>query len=318
MAVSSAGKTLAVAGPSNISLWSTSDRRRVGRPLRVKASALAFDPRGRFLTVGGASGKLSVWDVRTGQRVVKGVSAGPYGVNSIAYRRDGRVIASAGSGGSIRLWNDRLHPWSRPIAAAPHSEGFTSIVFTPDGRIAACEDLGVVRIWIPETGKSIGKPMKTGCDSSAKLAVSPDGRTLAAGGTVVLTLWDLRTHEQLGQRLFVNADAVAFSPDGATLATAGASATRSGSPRPGVVQLWDVATRRKIGRAVPGYSDVAFSRHGNVLVSAGSDKIAFWNPLLWSQDEGEFRRRICRVVGRNLTRPERDAFVAKGPYRPAC
>jgi len=54
------------------------------------------------------------------------------------------------------------------------------VAFTPDGRIAACGDLGVVRIWDPQTRKTVGKPMRTGCESPGSLAVSPDGRMLAA------------------------------------------------------------------------------------------------------------------------------------------
>ena len=156
--------------------------------------------------------------------------------------------------------------------------------------------------------------MRTGCEFRGSLAISPDGRMLAAGGQLMFTLWDLRTHAELGQRLFASADVVAFSPDGATLATAGGFYSGSGS----LLQLWDVPTRRKIGRAVPGYTDVAFSRYGNVLVSAGSNKIALWRPLLWSRDLGKFRRRLCPVVGRNLTPLERNVFVAKGQYLSVC
>jgi WD40 repeat protein len=315
MAVSSDGSTLAAADGRSISLWSTRTRRQVGKPLSIKAEALAFDPRGRVLAVGDSSGKLSLWDVRTGQLVAKNVSAGSYGVNSIAYRADGEVIASASFDSRIRLWDDRLHPWSKAIAAS-HDRSFSAITFTPDGRIAACDELGIVRIWNPRTRKSVGKAMRTGCESSRGIAISPDGRTLAAGGSGVFGLWDLRTHEQLGQRLFGKAYAVAFSPDGATLATAGASDPYSGSDS--TLQLWDVRTRHKIGRAVAGYTDVAFSRKGNTLVSSGPRKFALWSPLVWNLNLQEFRRRICPVVGRNLTRLERDDFVAEGPYRPAC
>lgn len=314
VAVSSDGSTLAVAGRRAVSLWSTRTRQRVGKPLRTEASALAFDPLGRFLAVGDASGKLSLWDARTGKRLIEGVSADTYAVNGVAFRADGRVIASAGYDRRVRLWDAGLHRWSKPIVAVPEDGSVNAITFTPDGQIAACDEIGVIRVWDPQTRKSIGEPMRAGCESSGGAAISPDGRTLVAGGSTVFTVWDLRTHEQVGQRLFGNAGSVAFSPDGATLATAGYTDFDS----PGLLQLWDAATWRKMGRAVAGYTAVAFSRRGNVLVSAGPQKIALWNPLLWSRNWDEFRRRLCPVVGRNLTRLERDEFVAKGSYRPVC
>lgn len=67
--------------------------------------------------------------------------------------------------------------------------------------------------------------------------------------------------------------AVAFSPDGATLATGGGEPSRSGS-----VELWDVATGRLLARAPHLHSDtvtaLAFSPDGRLLASGGADRFA--------------------------------------------
>ena len=68
-------------------------------------------------------------------------------------------------------------------------------------------------------------------------------------------------------------DAVAFSPDGHTLASAGADAT---------IRLWHVNARRPLGRPLAGHDGavnaVAFSPDGRTLASAGEDStVRLWD-----------------------------------------
>jgi WD40 repeat protein len=244
--------------------------------------------------------------VSTLRPVVRNVRAAEF-IEDVAFAPDGGTLASVGYPRyAIRRFSARgLTPVGRRFVAAT-SEAL-SLVFAPDGRLLLCDDDGTVEVWDPAKPKRVGG-LLSGCGQPGSLAVSPDGRTLAAGGTDVIALWDLSSGRQLGQRLVGHTGEItslSFSADGRTLASAA-----------GDMRLWDVRRRRQIGDAVPGYDFVAFTRDG--LLSSGSAGTVVWAPLLFSESLETVRRRICSVVGRNLSPLEQREFLPDGSYEPTC
>lgn len=156
-----------------------------------------------------------------------------------------------------------------------HERGVEAVEFSPDGAlIATGSDDGTARLWDAATRRQLGAPItraKYDC-SSVRLAFSHDGRTLATACLGNVRFYDVATRRELGPELKAGGvvNAIAFNPDGRTLATGDSG---------GVVQQWDVATRRAHGapmgrphgKAVFG---ITYGKDGKMLATAGEDKTA--------------------------------------------
>src|SRR5262249_34849576 len=72
-------------------------------------------------------------------------------VNGVAFSPDGKLLASAGGDGTIKVWNSRTGVEVRAFPA--HAGSVFSVAFHRDGRHLASTGVdGKVRVWDRETG----------------------------------------------------------------------------------------------------------------------------------------------------------------------
>jgi WD40 repeat protein len=194
-------------------------------------------------------------------------------VSSVAFSRDGRLLAAGIANGDIRLW--RVADGEPLLTCRGHSDWPWAIAFSPDGRtIASGSQDQTVRLWDVNTGQCI--LVLPGHTSWVKaIAFNSDGSRLASGSNDrTIRLWDVSTGEciQIWQEHSDWVWSVAFSPSDRTLASA------SGD---GTIKLWDTTTGSCL-QTLEGHSNsvkaIAFSPDGNTLASGSFDQtLRLWN-----------------------------------------
>jgi WD40 repeat protein len=249
------GKSLGSASnDGKAKLWDAATHKLLvtyaGHTAPVERLAVAPRPSGCPKTLATASmdGNVKLWDLGTGKEIATRETWPSY---AVVFAPDGKTLAASG-----RKWQgSQAEDIVRVLTAdltqeiavlRGHRGRIRSMAYAPDGKVLATgsED-GTIKLWDAATGKEL-KTLTGHRSKVFTVAFSPDGKLLASGGggwaypappnqPSEVKLWDVTTGKALvtlsepGNMVF----AVAFSADGATLATANYDTT---------AKLWAVAS----------------------------------------------------------------------------
>lgn len=280
------------------------------------ARQMTFSSQG-LLATGNMLGELALWDIEKGE--VLGKLPYEFGsifdIQSLAFSPDGTMLAMADKN-VVQLWDMRrvkvfqvlFNNKESPVYKdSQHPRLFpqkVTVAFSPNGKMLAAGAF-TVRIWdLLQDPLNLPGADKVNEDFRLELkearhfvTFSPDSKTLACLGRGYhqFSLWDTTTgelikefsHGQERKGSWDIVDAVAFSPDGKTLASCGGA----------TLKLWDAGTGalRMILESPKKnccMHSVAFSHDGSLLASSNSDDHAIY---LWDPQTGELRHTLQQV-----------------------
>ena len=247
------------SGKGSIRVWSLKSADKVAgfRACEGAIRSIAYSPDGQRIAIGTTGGVRLLTGERCNER---GIGADYLGilqdqrvggetrVNGVAYRPDGRRIASGSEDGAIREWDAETGALLAVLRG--HSDSVRSVVYSPDGRriVSGSEDR-TVRVWDTE-GAAEATVLRGDEGSITSVAYSPDGQRIAVANSWSLQQYTARVFGvESGTEVAVLSaygDAVRsieFSPDGRRIV---------GGSEEGKVHVWDAQTYKRLEVAQGG------------------------------------------------------------------
>lgn len=270
--------------------------------LRHRDARVAFSKEGKQLISCDTEGTVRVWDAASGKR--RSEKRLPW---ERKFREGMKDLVLSPDGATVAAWDDNtisvcdlttMKERGRIPHPSPEGLFFGEAIFSPDGKSLAIPELNKnvelqVALWDLATLKKRKVLTTTVPRVRSSLVFSPDGKRLAilsqyedetgklAGVLNDLSLWDTTTGKRLAKKeklTHVDVDALAFAPDGKTLALGGRNEP--------VVRLLAADTLREKAR-LKAPAQVSFEWVDQLVFSPDGRRLA----VAWGKQRGEDAQR---------------------------
>jgi WD40 repeat protein/cell division protein FtsB len=279
LAFDPSGLLLATGGEDmSVRVWDAKGGNLVWKSKEHKRAVnkVSFRPDGKRIASAGGDGRVILWDTKDGTKVAT-FNGHNRPVYSVVYSPDGRLLASSSGSGDVLIWDE-----SRKIVAQPPNgdDPVTALGFTTDSqRLLAGGLKGSLTLWaFPEGKDPEARELHMGGGAIKGIALSRDGRFFATA-SLDRTVRVFSSEDGSVQRSYrghsEGVTDVAFSPDGARIASAG------GDP---AIKFWDTAVD-PVMTVLAGQDphnavvrSIAFSPDSRNVASAGFDRrVKIWD-----------------------------------------
>jgi WD40 repeat protein len=326
--------TLVVASSDHsFSLWNSTDPRAprlLGPP--VAESGMAFHADGaasisldaRTVAVGTNEGAVQLWDVTDpGRAVAVGdpIIGHQAQIEAVAFTADSRLLAITSDDRTATIWNvtDPDHP--RQLGTALTASNIVySPVFSLDGRMLAYGTADkTVHLWDihePDRPVELTTALRGATSPVFAVAFSPDGRTLATADNAI-RLWNITDphHPAPLAAPLSGPDRTVWS-----LAFAPDGKTIAAGTGDGTIWLWGITDphRPDLRATLPAHTGSVFTvafDPGNGILISGG---ADRTTRLWNISTSQVATFICATAGDPVTAEEWARYVPGEPYRRPC
>ena len=285
--------------------------------LHAQSTAAVCFSRDGLLATTSLDRTVKLWDVKK-RRVVAtldGFPPSPEGTwdRDAVFSPDGSLLAIAATGKVIQVYDTKT---KREVWRS--DTGARSLAFAPNGKTLVTADWedAAIKVWDSRSGKLLktlkgtGAVMQPGCWSQGTVTYGPDGKTFATsvggashGGVrfpTELTIWDAETLTSRAQFVPQSSriHAMAYSPDGKTLAVGGVDGTLRLFGFPSRPKVKVVADRVKQLIDQLGHNEIAQRKAAQrALMELGSAAQAALQEAARASKSAEVRSRARTILG---------------------
>lgn len=287
----------------------------------AELSSVAFSPDGKQLATGSFDKTVRLWETSSG-KAIRTLAGHQDLVLGVAFSTTGKQVASASSDKTARIWDPAT---GKELFVLKHPNLVDAVAFNQAGtQLATAGHDGILRFWDTAKGTQI-REVKAHTTANLQaiycLAWDKDGKQIATGGLdQSIKLWEAATGKlvrefkaykpkefEQGHREGIFA--VAISPDGKQLASAGSDR---------MLKIWTIADGKMIRDLVdpkltpasaakdvlvpvlahPGWIHAArFTPDGHRLVTGGAAAARHGSLAFWTAHDGKLERSIDLANG---------------------